>query len=149
MLNRLDRVFESFEHHEVRYLVIGGIAAVLYGVPCATFDLDILIDPTVGNARALLESLIEAGLATAEMTTPEDICDNESTIFQDRVRIDVQSRTPGLEFANAWTRKVEMKHGSARFWVVCKDDLIAAKRASARPVDLEDVRLLSLTIDKG
>ena len=29
---------------EVRYLVIGGIAAVLHGVPRATFDLDILIE---------------------------------------------------------------------------------------------------------
>ncbi len=38
MLNRLRGVFSSLEKHEVRYLVIGGIAAVLYGVPRATFD---------------------------------------------------------------------------------------------------------------
>ncbi len=38
MLNRLQGVFESFLSHDVRYLVIGGIAAVLHGVPRATFD---------------------------------------------------------------------------------------------------------------
>lgn len=38
MLNRLKDVFESFQQHNVRYVVIGGIAAVLYGVPRATFD---------------------------------------------------------------------------------------------------------------
>jgi hypothetical protein len=43
MLNRLKDVFESFQKHDVRYVVIGGIAAVLYGVPRVTFDLDILI----------------------------------------------------------------------------------------------------------
>jgi len=43
MLNRLTDVFKSFQEHEVKYLVIGGIAAVLHGVPHATFDLDILI----------------------------------------------------------------------------------------------------------
>ncbi len=40
MLNRLKTVFESFQKHEVRYLVIGGIASILYGVPRATFDLE-------------------------------------------------------------------------------------------------------------
>ena len=44
MLNRLQAVFESFEAHGVEYVVIGGIAAVLHGVPRATFDLDILIE---------------------------------------------------------------------------------------------------------
>jgi len=42
MLNRLKRVFESFQQHEVRYVVIGGIAAVLYGVPRATFETILL-----------------------------------------------------------------------------------------------------------
>lgn len=144
MLNRLDRVFESFERRDVRYLVIGGVAAVIYGVPRATFDLDILIEPTRENARALLDALLDAGLATAVMTTPQDVCENEITIFQDRVRIDVQSRTPGIQFDDAWGRRVAMEYGERRFWVVSKEDLIASKRAAGRPVDLEDVRVLTL-----
>ena len=43
MLNRLKDVFKSFQNHDVKYVIIGGIAAVLHGVPRATFDLDILI----------------------------------------------------------------------------------------------------------
>lgn len=46
MLNQLKGVFASFQQHNVRYVVIGGIAAVLHGVPRATFDLDLLIEPT-------------------------------------------------------------------------------------------------------
>ena len=49
MLNRLKNVFASFQRHEVKYVVIGGIASVIYGVPRATFDLDILIDATPEN----------------------------------------------------------------------------------------------------
>ena len=41
MLNRLQGVFASFQKHDVKYLVIGGIASILYGVPRSTFDLDI------------------------------------------------------------------------------------------------------------
>ena len=54
MLNRLRDVFRSFQQHEVKYVVIGGIASVLHGVPRATFDLDILIEATPENAGRLL-----------------------------------------------------------------------------------------------
>lgn len=46
MLNQLQDVFASFQNHQVKYVVIGGIAAVLHGVPRATFDLDILYELT-------------------------------------------------------------------------------------------------------
>jgi hypothetical protein len=51
--------------HDVRYVVIGGIAAVLYGVPRATFDLGLLIEATPENAAKLLDALYEAGIASA------------------------------------------------------------------------------------
>lgn len=142
MLHRLQDVFESFERHEVRYVVIGGIAAVLHGVPRATFDLDILIDATPDNADRLLTALLEAGLATAALTSVGEVLANEITIFRDRVRIDVQTSTPGLVFAHAWGRRKTIEFERRRFFVVSREDLIASKRASARPVDLEDVRAL-------
>ena len=51
MLNRLTDVLRSLKEHDVQYVVIGGIAAVLHGVPRATFDLDILIESTPDNAQ--------------------------------------------------------------------------------------------------
>ena len=98
MLNRLQSVFASFQKNHVKYVVIGGIASVLYGVPRATFDLDILIEATGVNAQRLLDTLEEVGLGTAEMTTAEEILANEITIFKDRIRIDAQTRTPGWTF---------------------------------------------------
>ena len=56
MLNHLGLVFKSFESRDVRYVVIGGIAAILHGVPRATFDLDILIEATEENASRLMRN---------------------------------------------------------------------------------------------
>ena len=148
MLNRLRDVFASLENHEVKYVVIGGIAAVLHGVPRATFDLDILIEATVDNAQCLLDALTEAGLGTASLITAEELVSKEITIFQDRVRIDVQTATPGLVFKEAWQRRERMEYQEQGFEVVSRDDLIASKRAAGREVDLEDVRLLELS-DEG
>ena len=46
MLNRLQDVFRSFQQYKVKYVIIGGIASTLHGVPRATFDMDILIEAT-------------------------------------------------------------------------------------------------------
>jgi len=125
-------------------LVIGGIAAILYGVPRTTFDLDILIEATPENADNLLKALIESGLGTASMIDKEKLLEHEITIFKDRVRIDVQTFTPGIEFEKAWQVKEEMDYKGQKFFVVSKADLIASKIASGRQIDLDDVKMLSL-----
>ena len=145
MLNRLKEIFESFQNHNVRYLVIGGIAAVLYGVPRATFDLDILIEPTPENARRLLSALLDSGLGTASLTNAEEVLSTEITVFKDRVRLDVQTKTPGIEFEDAWERKSVMTYQGQHLYVASLQDLITSKRAAGRPVDLEDVRILEMS----
>jgi len=144
MLNRLQDVFRSFQKHEVKYVVIGGIAAILHGVPRATFDLDIFIETTPENAKRLLDALLDAGLGTAALTSPGDVLANEITVFKDRVRIDVQTSTPGLQFARAWANRKTVTYQGQEFFILSKADLIRAKRAAGRPVDLEDARLLEL-----
>ena len=144
MLNRLKDVFASLQKHNVRYIVIGGIAAVLYGVPRATFDLDILIEVTQENAQNLLDAFLEANMGTASLITAEELLAHEITIFQDRLRIDVQTSTPGLEFPDAWQNREIMDYQGQKFSVVSKRDLIASKKAAGREIDIEDIRLLTL-----
>jgi hypothetical protein len=127
-------------------VVIGGIAAVLYGVPRATFDLDILIEPTKENAQRLLNALSEAGFGTAELTSADEIISTEITIFTDRVRIDVQTLTPGLLFEDAWAHRATLTYEGQMFEVVSLADLIQSKTAAGREVDLEDVRILRAEI---
>lgn len=144
MLNRLQDVFKSFQTHELRYVVIGGIATILHGVPRATFDLDIFIEKSPENVKKLLDALLDAGLGTAGLTSIEDVLQNEITIFKDRIRIDVQTFTPGLDFEDAWTNKKEIVYRGQIFYIVSKNDLMKSKKAAGRPIDLEDVRLLGL-----
>lgn len=139
MLNRLRDVFASFQKHQVKYVVIGGIAAVLHGVPRATFDLDILI-----AAQRLLDAFLDANVGTASLISADELLANEITIFKDRVRIDVLTSTPGLLFEEAWQNRETMNYQGQSFYVASRDGLIASKRASGRKVDLEDVRLLEL-----
>ncbi len=149
MLNRLQGVFASLHRHNVKYVVIGGIAAVLHGVPRATFDLDILIEANLENAQRLLTALLEAEIGTAVLTTAEELLAHEISIFRDWVQIDVQTRTPGIEFSDVWERRETMHYRGQDFYVVSKADLIASKRAAGRAKDLEDAHLLELDTASG
>ena len=110
MLNRLGDVFRSFEDLDVRYVVVVGIAAILYGVQRATLDLDILIEASPENGRRLLDALRRAGLGTAALATVEAVLDNEITVFNDRVRVEVLTSIPGLSFEQAWARRQTMNY---------------------------------------
>lgn len=142
MLDRLEPLFRSLNFHGVEYLVIGGVAAIAYGVPRLTVDVDFLIDPTPANAKALLAALLEAGLGTAALTTAEDVLRHEITIFRDRIRVDVQTKTPGIDFREESRRRNTVLVGATPVHLVSLDGLIRAKTAAALPRDLEDVKIL-------
>lgn len=121
----------------------------MHGVPRATFDLDILIAATQDNARRLLDAFLDAKVGTASLISANELLANEITIFKDRVRIDVQTSTPGLLFEDAWQNRETMNYQGQSFYVASRDDLIASKRASGRKIDMEDVRLLELGNENG
>ncbi len=142
MLNRYQGVFKCLNSHNVKYLVIGGVAASVHGVARTTFDVDILIEPSIENARRLLAALEEAGFGAASLTTPEQLASHELTQFRDRHLLDVMTRSPGLEFQSAWERREKIPAGSAYCFLLSREDTVAPKRAAARPKDLDDVRAL-------
>lgn len=133
---------------------MGGTAAILYGVPRSTFDLDIIIDSTTENAERFgnywqapaLKALTEAGLGTAALTSAGDLLSHEISIFQDYVLLDVQTSSPGVDFDVAWANKKVMKFGDQQFYLLSRSDLIKSKRAAGRQIDLQDVEALEAII---
>jgi len=88
-----------------------------------------------------------AGFGSATMTNVKDVLANEITVFNDRVRIDVQTRTPGISFQDAWNRRKTITYNGQKFFILSKEDLIRSKRACGRDIDMEDIRLLELPDD--
>ena len=52
-------ILRVLNKHEVEYLVVGGVAAVIHGAPMTTFDLDALIRVSSANAQKILKALDE------------------------------------------------------------------------------------------
>jgi hypothetical protein len=124
-------------------VVIGGVAAILHGVPRMTGDIDIFIEPGAENARRMLNALGDLGYETSELVTPEGLAAVKMLIFENQIKIDVMLKIPGLDFATAWANRQIQSVGDQTFYIVSKADLIASKLASGRKRDLADVAALT------
>jgi len=70
-------VYRSLNRFRVKYILIGGLACILYGSPRITKDVDIFIDATLENCKRLLEALKAVNFGTAHLTNPKKILENE------------------------------------------------------------------------
>jgi hypothetical protein len=62
--------FRALERHRVRYLLISGQAAVLYGASTFSEDVDIWVAPTAANWSRLLEALADCDARVYKLTPP-------------------------------------------------------------------------------
>jgi predicted nucleotidyltransferase len=136
------QLFKSLNDHDVEYLLIGGVAAIAYGIPRGTKDIDIFLEPTEENAARCLVALKAVGFGTAELTTAEEICQTEVTIMKDVVRLDILTRVKGIAFEEAYRNRVFFEVDDVHIPALSKADLITTKKAAGRKGDLEDVEIL-------
>lgn len=136
------RLYRSLNENKVKYVIIGGIACVLYGSPRLTKDIDIFIERNLENSQKLLKALKEIGFGTASLTTPQKIIKNEVTIFKDYIRLDVLTKIKRLDFERVWKEKVIKRMRGLKLPIISLDNLIISKRAIGRSLDLEDIKIL-------
>ncbi len=145
----LPELFASLNARDVRYVLIGGLAAVLHGVPRSTLDVDILIESSHDNATRLLGALKDIGLGTAYLSSPEEILANTITLFEDQLRVDVFLSIPGVSFEDAWRGRDTRDAAGVPVQLIAINALIKAKRAKGRPKDLEDITDLERILERS
>lgn len=149
-------LLEHLAGHGVDFVVVGGIAATLYGSERNTFDLDICPAQDGDNLDALGKALIEidARLRDIEEDLPF-VPDGRSlagieilTLSTSLGALDILVRPHGSPPYAALRRRATALDlgGGAPVLVASIDDLIAMKRESDRPKDRDDIeRLEALT----
>ncbi len=127
----------------VEFLIVGAHALAAHGVPRATGDLDIWVRPTPDNATRTLRALAAFGAPLSDLSVDDLI--KTDTVFQmglPPARIDILSGITGVNFTEAWERRVTVRLGQDEVGVLSKVDFIANKTAVGRPKDLADMALL-------
>jgi hypothetical protein len=136
---------ELLARHDVRYLIIGGLAFIYHAKPRFTKDIDIWLDPAPDN-------LGRANTALADFGSPHLLnLSVEDEILQLGVapnRIDLLREAAPLTFEDAWRRRVEGTYGRARACFIAIEDLLAIKERIDHPRHQEDARVLRLVLER-
>jgi predicted nucleotidyltransferase len=141
---------------EVRFVVIGGVAAGIHGSTHTTIDVDLCYDPESGNVVRLARLLgdwhpyprgIEAGLpfimdARTLQITPV------LTLMTDHGPLDLLDRVEGVgPYDKVLAGSETAEIGGVRFQVLGLPALLASKRATRRPKDRAQIPELEALLE--
>lgn len=152
-----DEVFRALAQGRVRYLVAGGLAVNLHGVPRMTIDLDLLVDLAARNLGKAVTALASLGFAPRVPVPFADLVDTEKraawirekgmmvfTVFHPErpwELVDILVDPP-IEFARAWRCRKRVSVSGLTVPLVGIQDLIAMKRKAGRTQDRSDIDAL-------
>jgi hypothetical protein len=120
--------------HEVTFIVIGGIAAVVNGSPFATEDLDITVEETQQNLGRLSDALGRVGAGTSERDPGDPRHTQRYVTTLGNLDVFHQpSGTRGYRDLFADARCIEAL--GLQFHVASLADVIRSKQAANRPKD--------------
>ena len=150
-----DRVFKFLEEERVKYLVAGGMAVNLRGIPRFTQDLDILVDLSPVNLKRLKAALIKLEYRPRVPVPLEEFLNidnwrkwkkekglkalnlyNPKVVFE---QIDILTDVP-ISYSQARKNCVVIRAGGLRIRLVSISDLIRMKKKAGRDVDKLDIQ---------
>ena len=134
---------QSFNEHNVRYLIIGGYAVAFHGHPRYTKDLDVWIEPDRENAAKILKALTQFGFGTLGLTQG-DFLEPDQIIQLGYApnRIDILTTLAGVDFENCYASKVITIIDNVPMNFINLENLKKNKKATGRLQDLADLENL-------
>lgn len=142
-LDPFGQVLRALLRGRVRFVLIGGLAAVLHGVPRATFDLDIFVGRKGGErALRIVEGLKFFPSPVDRPPTGAVKQRHQLYVHASGAVVDVWFKPRGADFESLWNRRSRVRIGGLLLPVASPRDLVRLKRATGRPKDMEDALFL-------
>lgn len=146
LIRFLEDICHLFEKEKIRFCVIGGFAASIWGIPRGTGDVDIVLNIEDEN-REMIVRLLDANFNLVQ-SHQEDMVFNIIRIRRHIIKVEESPELLILDtlladndyLKNVITRKIEINFHGIKLPVVSKEDLIILKAISFRDIDKHDIR---------
>jgi predicted nucleotidyltransferase len=137
----ISSLLKSLNGRRVRYVIIGASAFPTHGYVRMTADIDILIEPSIENARRAWNALADVGYDLTDVT-PAELVRKKVLLRQYILATDIHPSVKGVSFETVWRNRVRDEIEGVPVFVASLEDLIKMKHAANRPKDREDLAAL-------
>ena len=150
-------LFKALNAHNIDYLLVGGLAVNLHGVPRLTMDVDLVIALNADNIAKLEACAKSLNLRPSVPVMLADIADanKRAALFKEKhlialslisdkpemPTVDIVIHHP-LDFKKAYQNKVERDISGTPVMLASIEDMITMKKAAGRAQDLADIKHL-------
>jgi len=154
-----DEIFACLDRHGVRYVLIGGLAAVLHGSPLPTVDADICPSAEPQNLERLAAALAELEARIRTPDTAEGVpFPHEAGFLMNVQLLNLMTRCGDLDiafqpagtggFSDLATRAVNVTIRGYAVPVAALEDVIRSKEAANRPKDQRTLPVLRQLLEE-
>lgn len=131
-----------------RYVLIGGFAVAIHGFTRATKDIDLLVDPSPENVRA-----IRRALSTLPDNAVAELADSDIEKYgvvrvADEFVVDLMGVACGLGYSDAVTAGIDVFVAGAVEIPVARKEFLIRTKDTVRPHDAVDVQYLRARIEE-
>jgi len=138
MIEKISKLAEVFSKYGVEYIFIGKGAAILYGYPGTTQDIDIFPKKSEENCVKIINALKELGFEINDelekaILSGKDFIQIRGGPFP----LDIIFAPDGIESYDKAKKRSKLIDG--KFPCASIDDIIASKRAAGRKRDKEEL----------
>jgi hypothetical protein len=148
-----ERIIKTLSRHRVKFVMIGALAARMYGFPRLTADLDVTPAADEKNLEKLAAALRELDARVYTESVPEGLpfdCSGRAlgrarmwNLVTSAGRLDIAFEPSGTAgYADLAEHAQRFEAFGTRFMVASVDDIIRSKESTGRAKDREDVVLL-------
>ena len=131
----------AFNEAKVDYILVGGYSVIMHGYNRSTGDMDIWVRKTEENYYRIKIAFNIFQMPLFDMTI-ERFMSTENDVFtfgRSPVAIDLITELKGLSFHEAFNNSSLVQVENIAVRLIQLNDLINAKKASARLKDLDDI----------
>jgi hypothetical protein len=158
-----EAIFKGLNQIRVEYIVVGGLAVNLHGIPRMTYDIDLVISLEPKNILKLVSRLTAWGYRPRAPVDPHELADEAKRRFwvEDKGmmafsfygeklpigEIDLLIASP-IPYAELKERAIFIELQGENVPLVSIPDLIQLKLKAGRNQDLSDIEHLKLIMEK-
>lgn len=150
-------LFRALQEHEVRYLVVGGVAVNLHGIGRLTVDVDLMLALDALNLERFVTVALRFPLEPVMPVKLEDLADaakvNEWIEKKGMLAFALRSSDPAtptvdilvkpvVPFEDAWARRVQRSVEGIAIFIAAIEDIIRLKTGTGRQKDEADIQAL-------